>query len=392
MAAAVGLLVVAIGSFHKTRVQPPAAGAAALLFAFTPLVWSQAVVAEVYALNLFMLAAFILAWSRGASGWSGLWLGLAITTHLTSILVLPMALASGGRRRSLLCGLALGLAPLTLLPWLARGDSPIVWGDPVNATGWWWLVSAQLFAANLRFTPDGGHLLALLQAIVLGPAGLIVAGKAAIAGLDRAKPLAAARHENIDLLLLGGTAAFYGVLAYLYRTPDAAALLIPGLMILILLIARILERIGPFSLILPLALVIVAFPARDLSRDRRARTMAEELLRGVPENTLLLTPGDRTIFTLWYFHHVEGQRPDVRLVDANLFAFDWYRARLSRQYPEMIVPGEDDLAALQRENQGTRPFCLAGLVEESGGFPLGGFRSATFEEGPPYLICTEEIN
>jgi hypothetical protein len=51
-ALAAGLLVAAIRAHWGGRVRPVTAIAAALAFAWLPLVWSQAVVAEVYALNL----------------------------------------------------------------------------------------------------------------------------------------------------------------------------------------------------------------------------------------------------------------------------------------------------------------------------------------------------
>jgi hypothetical protein len=393
MAVAVGLLVLAIGSPHRTAVRPPIASAAALLFAFTPLVWGQAVVAEVYALNLLALAAFLLAWSRRASAvWVGIWLGLAITTHLTSLLMLPLALTGHGRRMKILMGIAIGLSPLLLLPRLADGASPVVWGDASDPASWWWLVSARLYAANLHFPPDAGRLLDSLPALVLGPLGLILAGGAARIGSKRAKAYFLAENKRVEMAALAGATMLYGGFALIYDTPDAAITLIPGLMLLALLFAAGLERLGPAALLLPALLVVTAFPGQDISRDRQVRPLVEKLLHEAPANAILLTPGDRTIFTLWYFQHVEDQRPDLRLVDANLFAFDWYRARLSRQFPDVTVPEDDDLAAFQRLNEVGRPFCLAGLVENPGEHPLDGFVSNNSDEAPPYLNCTEDNN
>jgi hypothetical protein len=383
MASAVGLLVLAIGSLYRPRVSPAVASAAALLFALTPLVWSQAVVAEVYALNLLALAAFILAWSRrGSAIGIGLWLGLAITTHLTSLLMLPLAL-TGGQRSKILAGMAIGLAPLLFLPWLARGNSPVIWGDATDPVAWWWLVSARLYQANFQFPPAGERLFSLWQAITLGPAGLLLAGKTIRAG-------SAAKNKHCETIAFVSTAALYGAFALFYNTPDAAVTLIPGLMILALLLAPRLQRLGPAALLLPALLAIVAYPGQDLGRERPVRPMAEKLLNEAPENAILLTPGDRTIFTLWYFHHVEGQRPDLRLVDANLFAFDWYRARLSRQFPDLVVPAGDDLAAFQRLNENDRPFCQASLLEKTGELLSTVESTTTLEEISPYLLCVEE--
>ena len=173
----VGLVALIIGILHA-QVRPVTAAAAALLFGFAPLVWSQALVAEIYPLNLLLLALFLLAWNgNGASIWIGIWLGLAITTHPTSLFFLPLLLISRGRRVGRpMIGTLVGLSPLLLLPILAAGDSPIVWGRPADLAGWWWLVSGQLYAANFRPAIDWTHGGELLRALALGPSLMVTTG------------------------------------------------------------------------------------------------------------------------------------------------------------------------------------------------------------------------
>ena len=359
-AAAIGLLAAASYRFWSPRVRPVAATAAALAFAFLPLVWSQAVVTEVYSLNLLMLALFLLTWSRrGPALLTGLWLGLAVTAHLTSVLMLPAALISSGRQWfRLAAGVALGLTALLLLPLFASGNSPVVWGRPDTVEGWWWLVSGRLYAANLQF-PTSARLLALLQALAIGPA--LVAGRR-LTGLRPAIPRIDWTATGPRAGLMGGTAALYVVFAAAYATPDAAVLLLPALILLALLLAPALERLGAAALLLPLALAVAGYPGRTTDDATRPRLLAEAVLEAAPSDALILAPGDRTIFTLWYFQHVEGRRPDLRLVDASLFAFDWYRARLAALNPDLSVPADDDLGALQRLNETERPFCTASLL------------------------------
>lgn len=385
-ALAVGILVLAIGTFHRGRVRLPVAAAAALLFGFTPLVWSQAIVAEVYTLNLLLLAAFLLVWSRGgASGWAGFWLGLAITSHLTSLLMLPALLIGRGRVRAV-AGLGLGLAPLLLLPWLARGDSPVVWGRPDDLAGWWWLISGRLYAANFQPTLDGERFLALLRALAFGPAALIVARRTAANPITNGVAAMPQRRDTIALAAIG---LAYGAFALLYGTADAAVTLLPGLMIATLLGAPMLAALGRGVLLIPAVLVLAAYPTQDLS-SREPRAMAEAVFEAAPRHAILLAPGDRTVFSLWYFHHVEDRRPDVILVDANLFAFDWYRERLAQQYPSIAVPQADDLAAFQRHNAPARPFCTVGLVGPAPSIPAG-LPSDRRTGDPPYLNCSEGV-
>ncbi|MBP9501655.1 MAG: DUF2723 domain-containing protein [Candidatus Promineofilum sp.] len=395
-AAAVGLVVLTIGALQP-RIRPAAAVSAALLFGFTPLVWSQAVVAEVYSLNLLMIAAFLLVWSRrGAGASSSLLLGLAITTHLTSLFWLPAFFISGRRQWSRIAvGLALGLSPLLLLPWLAAGDSAIIWGRPTNSAGWWQLVSGQLYAAYFQPAIDAERWLNLLQAVALGPAAFLAG-----AGL-RGYPSNEDEHLHVHAagtisrptpILLAATSLLYIAFSLSYNTSDAAILLLPVFLILALLVAPMLQRPGAAALLLPLVLVLLTYGARDLRRQPTARTYAADILRSAPENAILLTPGDHTIFTLLYFQQVEGYRPDLSLVDGNLFAFDWYRNRLLERYPDIVMPTGDDLVALRLENKSKRPFCLVGLVSSS--VPPISMTGGRFEtgDGAPYVLCAEEAN
>ncbi len=395
-ATAVGLVVMTIGSLHP-RIRPAAAMSAALLFGFTPLVWSQAIVAEVYSLNLLMIAAFLLVWSRrGTGASSSLLLGLAITTHLTSLFWLPAFFISGRRQwRRMTVGLALGLSPLLLLPWMAASDSAIIWGRPTDPTGWWQFISGQLYAAYFQPAIDVERWLNLLQALALGPAAFLAgAGLRAHPsnednGLHARSAMTISRPTPI---FLAATSLLYGAFALSYNTSDAAVLVLPAFLILALLVAPLLQRLGTVAYLLPLALVLLTYDARDLRRQPTARPWAEITLQSAPENAILLTPGDHTIFTLLYFQQVEGYRPDLSLVDANLFAFEWYRAHLQERYPDMVIPMEDDLVALRLENNNRRPFCLASLV--SSPEPLNTMIGSHFKtgDGAPYLLCAEEAN
>lgn len=384
-AAAAGLLAAAIRAQWGRRVPPPTAATAALSLAFLPLVWSQAVVAEVYSLNLLLVAGWLLCFVRGRELGGGLLLGLAITSHPTSLLLLPAGLAGAGAGRArLLVGIGAGLLPLWLLPWLAGGDSPVVWGAPDTPGGWWWLVSGRLYAANLRFPPDGARLALLARALVLGPAALLL-GRQPMT--NRMTTWASTLAANRRLLLLGATAALYGLFALVYATADAAVLLLPALLIGALLAAPGLAWLGRGAVALPLLLAILGLLTRTgAAADATPRRLAEAALSAAPPNAVLLTPGDRSLFTLWYYHHVEGLRPDVVVADANLFAFDWYRPRLAAEPDGLFVPADDDLVAFQSVNALARPFCAVSLLATPLTLPAGQ-RAAPPAAGPN-LLCT----
>lgn len=391
MAIAAGLLVGTINQLARPTVKPVVASAAATVFAFMPLVWSQAIVSEVYALNVCVLSAFLFVTSRyGARFGSGFLFGLAMTTHLTSILMLPLACLLPVPRRwsSFFLGLLIGLTPLLAAPVLALGNSPVVWGEPTTLAGWWWLVSGQIYRPNIQWNQEWDRLFGLLRMSILG-AGLIVAGHHRFSPSIK-KPIREFSTRWQTQFTLAATAGLYFLFAIVYKTPDAPVVSIPALMLLAIILAPVLRPLKTLSLLLPLILALYVFPSQNLSQDREIRPMAESILKAAPEGAVLLTPGDRTVFTLWYFHHVERQRPDVYLIDSNLFAFDWYRERLARLYPELSVPFEDDLAALQARSLVNNPFCVTGLISESSVFSAPqAYNDLISDPDGPYLYCLE---
>jgi hypothetical protein len=329
--------------------------ACGLTIAFTPIFWGQALITEVYALNIAILA--ILLWSL-LSGFSpllsGVLLGLAITTHLSSLIMLPLALFLTPRSRwyPLFGGLMLGLLPYLTLPFLARSGSPVLWGDPSSLGGWLWLVSGRIYHANLR-PPE---ISALFPRILLLGTSLLRQWLWAgwlIVVLGMTTRLL----ERRQILALAATSLIYLIYGIFYQTEDVIVNLLPILLLLSPLMAAGFSRIGAWSLILPILLLLLNFQALNLRQDRSVRPLAETVLNSAPQKAILLTPGDQSIFTLWYFHHVEGIREDLLLVDANLFAFDWYRKHLNTFYPELAGLEKDDLEAFRISNGLVRPIC-----------------------------------
>ena len=350
----------AFESLGGTKSARSVALATGITFALAPLVWSQAVVTEVYALNLALLAVFLCALlGQRSAVLTGLLLGLSITTHLTSILMLPMAivLTTLGQRLRLITGVFLGLIPLLALPILANQGSPIVWGNPTTIRGWLWLISGQLYKANLR-PPESTYFLNRLSSW-----GKVILGQFAFLGwLFVVIGIAVDRQGTRRMVWLLSTAALYMLFSFAYGTSDSILFLMPTLLLISPVLAAGLSRVGRWSLLLPLVLLLLNFNQQNLREEQLVRPLVEGFLSELPQEAILLTPGDQSIFTLWYFKHVEGQRPDLLLVDSNLLAFDWYRDRLKLQYPELEGLNNDDLELFQTLNAKVRPFCTGSLL------------------------------
>ena len=338
-----------------------AAVAAGLIFAFAPLVWGQALIAEVYALNLAMLAVFIWTlWTKKSPWLSGLFFGLSITTHLTSLLMLPLALALTPHKHwlRLVGGMLIGLVPFLLLPLFANGNSPVIWGDASTLSGWWWLVSGSLYQANLQLpsiTELPNQLLHWGQSIghQFGWFGWLLL-------------IPAIYYAKIDAQRTGWlliTAVFYAIYSIVYQTEDAILYFLPGFMLLMILLSWGLKPFGHWALILPIILLLLNFSAVNLrNQPISPNKLAVKAMTNMPTDAIVLTPGDRSIFTLWYTQNVDKQRPDLTLVDANLMAFDWYRIRLAKHNPTLQGLDKDDLVRFRQLNGEKRPFCTLSLL------------------------------
>lgn len=341
---------------------PIPAIAAGLTFAFAALVWGQAIIAEVYGLQMLFLALFLWALLTKRPFWlAGTALGLAVTAHLTSLLLLPLGLllTPVAKWPRLLAGGLLGVAPLLAIPLLALGNSPVIWGSPTTFGGWWWLISGQLYRPNLFNLTTAA---AIERARTWAP---LLAGQYTLLGVPLLLwgALQWWREPTVRRFAttIGATAVLILLFAFGYGTEDAIVLTLPALLLLSILLGLALARLGPPALLLPLVLLLLNFSVKNLSKIDPINDQARSLLQSIPTNAIVLTPGDPTIFTFWYYQHVVGYRPDLILVDGNLFAFDWYRQRLHQQHPALRAVAEDDLDRFRLENGAVRPFCTAAI-------------------------------
>ena len=349
---------------------------AALALGLAPVVWSQAVVAEVYALNALLTAAllrFSLQSSRAAgqpappATWAdrlrALVAGLALGNHLTIALLVVLWLvaiaahAPRGTRlrafRSRLAWVGAGLLVYLYLPLRAAAHPPVNWGDPHDWEGFWWTVSGQAYRELAFGLPPG-----LLPGRVTAWAGLLV-GQFGWAGLALGcfGLLYGTASSRWFIWLSAAAAAAYSAFAIAYNTADSYAYLIPAYLIFAIWIGlgthRLLglvearSRRGAVLVAIGLAgLLAWPIPATarqvDASQDRRAIAFATRVLAAAPHGAIVITASDRDTFPLWYYHYALGQRSDIAVVVAPLLDFAWYRENLRAVYPQLQIPKHPD--------------------------------------------------
>ena len=332
----------------------------ALGFAFAGAAWEQAARAEVYALQAALLVAALawsVAWALDRDARSLLAAtfatGLALANHhfiavcfFVPVGVIVLAarpgIAAAGRLATI--GV-LGLAAYLYLPLRAARDV-LGWGDADRLAPFLWTVTAQAFqkAIGNQAPPFAERLadvatalvdnlslpvtaLALLGAYALvrraRSAGLVLAGVALCAALGRA--------------LVGFDA----------DNPDALGYLLPAIAALFVLGgagAAALVALAP-RLALALAAVALLVPAAQLWRfggavSYRGGEAADSYARAVvavPPNALVVTSYYETHFLGVAAQRLEGERPDVTIIDRNLLTHPYAPAAARRRNAELVA-------------------------------------------------------
>jgi len=359
--------------------------AAGYAFGLAPLIWSQAVITEVYALQALLVVLILYLYiqpvqvSSGSQKrldrWRGLSLGLAMGNHMTTLLILPAAFLVGSLQRWVdpdmvsqhrrgwfgnwrldgysfrrqFSWFGLGLLIYLILPLRAFAHPPVTWGDPVTLGRFWWLVSGQLYQSYYLQTslPEiGEHLqsgaaLLILQfgtpGLVLGLMGLFMSGV-----------------PTRLYIFTSWIAVVSLVFGLFYSSVDFYIYLIPMFISFAIwiglgsagLIRQVPQRFSILGLGLGL-LLIGYFTVRsatqvshvDASHDLRAESFGREVLVAAPKDAIIFAKGDQAVFALWYFHFALKERPDLIVIAEDLLHFDWYQETLQKTYPSLVVPG-----------------------------------------------------
>jgi hypothetical protein len=409
------------GTQKGTRIRVWAGVLAGLGFGLSPLLWSQAVITEVYALHILFVALItrLTPLSDGASQpwhpWldriGGLVFGLGLGNQVTlAFLLLPWLfggmtldgngeVADPGKRGRYsrlkwgstvrrLVWLIPGLCIYLTLPLRAKSGSPVNWGFPIDLEGFWWLVSGDLYRSFIfSLSPD--FLWPRLQEWArllqnqFGLLGLIVG----LVGLFYGRPRSKRFYWISGYIFL-----VYTIFGIGYDTPDSYLLLIPatlsmglwfGLGAATLLGAtdrtrwrRWLVPVGAGVLAVVITVnALVNYSEVDASQDREAVDFGESVLSDAPRDAILVTRENEDTFTLWYYVYALGQRPDIAVINSGSLVYDWYRERMQTVYPDLVLVDPHNcyecmLADLSALNE--RPIC------------------ETFWKGPDFVVCENE--
>ena len=384
------LVALSVGTsvFVSRRVGAPplVAGAVAVGFAFTPIVWAIAVAADAHALHLALVAIVtlgLLRWESRVRAWreapddrslrsradraivgTAALFGVAVANHALSLLLVPaiglfvLAVEPGVLRRPKLIlaalGASLGVAAVLYLQLPLRAGpfrAPLVYGAPDTWNGFWEIVLAQQFRNDVGspLSDLPGKLARLMDLtaatfgplIVFIPAGFVVTAVrypryallSGVAVLVTCFFAASYTNAAIDRYYLGPAffawtwiAAFGGALAarILGADGDVAADedlddgtrgAVPTAAGRSLPLQVIVPAIIGIALLVPTA---TAFRERwvavDLSRSTWVAGWLDEAFETMEDDAVVVSWWSYST-PMWYGQHVEGRRPDIRIVD-----------------------------------------------------------------------------
>ena len=373
-AAAVGMTVPTAGLLLRDyRLRWAWAGLAGLVWAVSPLLWSKAIITEVYALHALALA--LLGWvvlvRRGSLPLMIPIVAIGVANHLTFFLLLPAAFyylwatgtGSGSERlqRPLIgigAGCLVGALIYLRIPLAAAGSQgppPINWGYADNWSGLWWLVSGQAYRGYLFSLPTENVLqrIAGWAQIVtqqyMAP-GLLLA-LLGLSHLDRYAP----KVRTFGLIWITPVSIY----AISYFTRDSEIYLLPVGWIMALWLAlgaavsaawltarlsstnaRLDWPLAGFALAAMLALTLYRAPQISLHDDDEAAHFLRDTIATIEPDSILVTNLDSQTFAVWYGAWGNGElmnaAPGAIVVNYSLYQFEWYRRLLGDLYPEVV--------------------------------------------------------
>jgi hypothetical protein len=349
------------------------AAASGLAFAFSPLLWSQALIAEVYTLNVFFVAlviTLVLRWMEERQSAyliaAALAFGLGLGNHLTLVLVGPAVLLllllpprrlprRGWQWIAIVAAFLLGLGVYVILPLRASHRPPLNWGDPRTVDRFLWLVSGRLyrryfFSLPTRYLPSRLSAWAGLLVRQFGPWGLLL-GLVGVWSLWE--------KDRRVVIFSAAIVLIYSTYAVAYDTTDSHVYLLPAFLtfavwlawgleyvvaelerLLASVDARLVRALPRYAvLVVPLLSLVGNVSSLDVSSVHEAHDYGLEVLETVAPQAIVVTQTDPHAFTLSYFRYAEQRRPDVGLMDEHFLSHAWYRQHLPLIHPDIDLPG-----------------------------------------------------
>ena len=414
----------------RLKVHPLIAIAAALATGVVGTVWAAATVAEVNPLHLLLAALILhraLVWADDPTpvnlAIGGLLIGLALGNHLLTIFIAPFIVLYvlwAGRRAILaqplmlipaaLAGL-LGLAVYAYIPIAAAANPPLPYNHPTTWDGFLFLVTGEQFRGQFDFfsAKGPGDFIASLGdlrdlLIARGTIIPVVLGGIGIAVLLWRRPA----YGLLLATLLG-----FGLYVWANYLELEHYLLVPwfilgvGMAVALGWLAELLAAgigrlrrgddrtaatarratgvsVAVVTLVFAVVLGSMNFAVADRSDDHSGDDYVAALFAILPPNAAVLTEWDASS-PLWYAQNVDGERPDVLVVDDSNIVYEGWGTRENRiaslictRPVYMVRLNEDDVTPTSQLFDVSQ----VGTVRIAGGGPTAGYDRHVYRVQP----------
>ena len=124
--------------------------------------------------------------------------------------------------------------------------------------------------------------------------------------------------------------------------------------------------------------IVLHYRAEDKSRNFLFYRFGKALLSPLPRNALLIIKGDIYASVLRYPQECEGFRKDVRILDVELLKANWAKTLVEKNYPDVVLPG----TAIQQEKSQPGKVWYYDLV---------GLFDANRDRFPLFVSCATRI-
>lgn len=351
---------------------------AALLLAFSVTYWSQATAIEVYPLHCVLLGLVIqaflsAAWENRLDQWIlfAFILGLSFTNHLTTVLLAPaflfyyfasqgFGIASWKRIGIMVLPFLFGLSPYLYLPLRAARAPLMNWGNPISLERLFWHVSGKQYhnwmfsSSDVAVRQFRGFVDSFPQEFVYLGVVLALLGIWVLWRSDR-------RLLVFTMLLFVGCLAYainydiHDIDSYFLLAYFTTALWIGfGLRQIGLYLVKNFQRGVAYSGIIgALAVAFVAganFSTVNERQDHLVDDYIENMFASLPPNALIISyQWDNWVSASFYKQLVEGERPDVTVIDKELLRRSWYLTQLERTNSKLVAESRREVDAFLRE-------------------------------------------
>ncbi len=341
----------------------PAALAATAALATSVTFWSQAVSVEVYSLHLLFLSTILFLFQRGVHTEQARWwwlfsfvVGLSFTNHLTTVLLAPGLLwwfiAHFGWNKETFRRIGILSAPfaagfsVNLFLLVRAAQQPLLnWGNPDTFDRWWWHFTGKqfrvwMFASTEAAGRQWNYFWGNLSTEYFFPFLIVaVIGALSLLFTDRKK--------FFIVVILFFTCVGYSIN---YDIHDIDSYFLLAMMMIALCIATGLETmlrhwgsgISRWIIIAAAGVLIVLQVMKHWSQvDQSDNFLTEDyttsILTHLPPNAVVLSyQWDYFVAPSYYYQHVRKVRPDITVLDKELFRRSWYFPQLWKMYPEVM--------------------------------------------------------